>query len=189
MNRHYHVARLATVREVLEHFVRVEASRAMYAERASEMFGWLAQPDAQFFELLRSFGDSRDDTNPLLTWTVGTRENRHHLLIKRWVLAEVPMDAFYTCGLNPAMRDDLRAARWNLAKFATSASKYPEFRLDSMPETDELTRVVGVVRPSAGCVEEVELVDGAHRLVSMAHHGIRQVTAYLGELLAAASHS
>jgi hypothetical protein len=179
----YQVVRGATQREVLEHFLRTEVMRREYAEQREEIVGWIALDDEGFFRCMRQFADSRADVNPVLSWTIGTPGNRHHERVARWVLARVDIKSLYTCGINPMMKADLDAVQGNLARFSTVGHKYPEFRMDSLPDGGQAI-IVGVARQSVGRDGTIEAVDGAHRIVAMAGREIQNTSAFLAELRA-----
>jgi hypothetical protein len=174
----YQVIREATLREVLEHFLRAEMVRPKYTERREHLVEWLTLDDAAFLQRMREFAASRDDVNPVLTWTVGTRANRHHESVRRRILARVPISTLYSCRINEATMADLNAVHGNLARFSKIAHKYPEFRMDSVLAPDQLT-IIAVAREHAGRDGTVELLDGVHRVVPMAGAGIPEVMAFL----------
>ena len=64
----YQVIREATLREVLEHFLRAEMVRPKYTERREDLVEWLTLDDAAFLQRMREFAASRNDVNPVLTW-------------------------------------------------------------------------------------------------------------------------
>jgi hypothetical protein len=137
--------------------------------------------DEDFLARLKTFASRREGTNPLLTWTVGTLSNQHHLHVRRWVLATAPIHLFFTCGLNPSMSDELREVGWNLFQFSKLAEKFSEFRLDSVPQ-GEMATVFGVAHLLPGKNGTIELVDGAHRFVSLAHQGLQTISSFVAEL-------
>ena len=141
----YQVVNEATLRDVLTHFLQTEAMRPKYAAQREEMTKWLSLDDPAFFRHLGQFADSRNDVNPVLTWTVGTPGNSHYERVTRWVLARVDIAALYSCGINPTMKADLDAVQGNLARFSRIANKYPEFRMDSVPAGNQAT-VIAVAR-------------------------------------------
>jgi hypothetical protein len=143
----YHVVREATLREVLEHFLRTETMRPKYAGQREEFARWLPLDDLAFIQCVREFAASRDDVNPVLTWTVGTPGNTHHERVAHWVLARVPIAVLYSCGINLTTQADLDAARGNLARFSKFAHNHPEFRMDSVPAGDQAI-IIAVARQS-----------------------------------------
>lgn len=177
----YQALRQASPREVLEHFLEVEGTRPKFASRRDEFRRWRALHDRAFLERLRRFAEERDDVNPTLTWTVGTRGNQHYRRVQRWLVAKVTLDAIYSCGINTSMRADLDAAEGNLVRFAAVAGKYPEFRLDTVPE-DKLATLIAVVNHQHGRRGTIEVLDGCHRVVAMISRGVRETTAFLAEL-------
>jgi hypothetical protein len=177
----YTVIREASVCEVLKHFIRTERTRQHYAYLSKELAAWLDIDGQQFLARMRAFADERDDINPTLTWTVGTRGNKHHERVLRWVLAQLRLAALYSCGINDAMKDDLDAVSGNLAAFVARADKHPEFQLGAVPDGD-LRIVIAVAGAQASRDGTIEVVDGAHRAVAMLAIGITETTAFLAEL-------
>jgi hypothetical protein len=169
------------MRDVLTHFLRAEMTRPTYVARCEEMNAWMALDDEKFLQHVRELSAGRSDVNPVLTWTVGTRENKHHQRVDHWLLAKVPLRSLYSCGINQTVEDDLNAGQGNLFKFADVASKYPEFRTNSVPQ-GELATIIGVAHPCAGKVGSVEVLDGVHRAVAMVKKGIAETHAFLAKL-------
>lgn len=177
----YEFLRETSLREVVEHFLRVEGTRPKYAAQRDEFASWAALDDDTFFQRVRAFAGARADTNPVLTWTIGTGGNKHYERVRRWVLAKIPLASLYSRGINPVMKRDLDDSQGNLVGFLTVATKYPEFRLDSVPEGD-LAILFAVCRSCPGRLGVAELLDGAHRALAMAAKGIPETLAYVAEL-------
>jgi hypothetical protein len=171
----------ASLREVVEHFLRVEGTWPKYAAQRDEVASWSALDDDAFFERVRAFADARADTNPVLTWTIGTRGNKHHESVRRWVLAKIPLASLYSRGINPLMKKDLDESQGNLVGFLKAATKYAEFRLDSVPQGD-LAILFAVAKSCPGRLGVAELLDGAHRALAMAATDIRETLAYVAEI-------
>jgi hypothetical protein len=178
----YTVVGQANVCQVLKHWIMLEERKhPSHANTGEKLSGWLDLEDSQLLARMRTFADERGDVNPILTWTVGTRGNKHYERVRRWVLAQVSLAALYSCGINDSMKGALDAVRGNLASFVVSARKYPEFRLGDVPEGD--FRIIIVVAQSQVDRDgTLEVVDGAHRAVTMLANGLAETTAFLAEL-------
>jgi hypothetical protein len=170
-----------SMRKVLEHFLRVESNAPKYAARKAEFEHWISKSNWEFFQHVRVFADSRDDVHPLLTWTVGTRDNKHHERVRRWISARVRLGRLYSCAISDEVKADLDECRGNLTLFSDRAWKYPEFRMDTVPQGD-LAIIVAISHtvPSRSGTEEV--VDGVHRAVAMIANGVEDTWAYIAEL-------
>lgn len=171
-----------SMRVVLEQFLVDEATRPQYAKDLAALDDWRQLSDADFLVKVQEFAAKRTDTNPGLTWTIGTTGNEHHLKAARWVEEEIDIDELFSCGLNPAMKVDLDDVHGNVVEFAHKhGHKYPEFRLNETP-ADELKRVIAVRHSKAGHNGSLEILDGAHRCVAMAVQGVKRVRALVAEL-------
>ncbi|HYV39721.1 MAG TPA: hypothetical protein VE988_28795 [Gemmataceae bacterium] len=177
----YTFLREATLREVLEHFVKTEVTRNEYANCRGELQALLACEDRTFFKRMRKFADDRDDVNPTLTWTIGTHANKHHERVQHWVLAEVTLDSLYSCGINPAMQADLDRVNGHLASFAEFAQKYPEFQNDSVPQGDQRI-IIAIAKTEVSKKGTLEVVDGSHRGIAMLAKKIGSTSAFVAEL-------
>lgn len=182
MSGGYEIIRECKVAEVLRHFICMEAERPKYADMREEMLKWLDLPDQKLIRKVRKFEKTRNDDNPTLGRTIGTRANSNW--VSHWVLASIDLADLYTCGINPKMKDDLDSVSGNLKRFVDAgyATKYPEFRLDPVPSTWRARVVIGVARSEFSREGNIELIDGAHRVVALIANGITSSDAYIGEL-------
>ena len=163
-------------------FLRDEASRGKYAEALKDFEEWAGLSDGPFYYRVRNFAELRDDTNPVLTYTIGTKNNQHHKSVVKWEEREVPLDEIFTCGINPCMRDDLNDVAWKLAAFARKhACKYQEFRLDEIPPVEK-RRAISVQHEVAGKVGRFEILDGVHRCVALTVNGFSTVRAFVARI-------
>ena len=184
MSGRYKIIRECKVAEVLRHFICMEADRPKYADMRHKMLGWLKLSDRRLIRKVRKFEKTRDDDNPTLGWTIGTRANSNYRGVSHWVLASISLADLYTCGINPKMKGDLDSVNGNLKRFVDAgyATKYPEFRLDSIPSEGKARTLIGIARSESNRDGNIELIDGAHRVVPMLANGIMSSDAYIGEL-------
>jgi len=173
-----------SVADVLRHFIIMEASRERYANNAEGMLSWIKLSDDKFIQKVREFEVTRDDDNPVLGWTIGTRRNSLYKNISHWISAKVYLDDLYTCGINSEMKADLDAVRGNLKRFVDIgyAAKYSEFKLDSDLPQNEAKILIGIAQFYSDRDGTIELIDGAHRAVTMLSKGITKSKAYIGIL-------
>jgi hypothetical protein len=167
--------------DVVRHFLRLEASKAKYKEKKEAMLWWCSLPDEQLLKHARAFADERDDTNPVLAYTVGTTKADYSSRIVLWERYWINCTEIYTCGISPSMRPDIDAVAGNLREFAMRfAAKYAEFadRLP-LPKGDEAV-ISTIAQKKHGRRGLYELVDGAHRLVALCRGGVETVEAYIG---------
>lgn len=174
------IKRPASVREVILHFLQVESTRPQYAFLTAQISAWQNQPDDRFMDQVRQFAAGRNDVNPVFTWTVGTQNNRHHERVQKWVLAQIPLGQVYSDGINSDVNVTLASCGWNLGRLAQSAAQHPEFRITEVPSAD-LLRLVAIHEPRTGR-GEYQIVDGAHRAVSMLVAKMSEAEAYVAEL-------
>jgi hypothetical protein len=177
----YRLIRTASMREVVEHFVTVESTRAKYAGLREQLHTWRDLDDTTLFARIRDLADTRDDVNPTLTWTIGTGGNNHHERVERWVLAEVRLNSLFSCGINEATRADLESVQGNLALFAPLSTKYPEFQSTAVQD-GERRPIIVVAHVLSGRAGTIEVIDGVHRAVAMVRNGIVNTSAFLGQL-------
>src|SRR2546427_71816 len=96
----YSRLRDASIRDVLTHFIECEMTREKYATQIPEIKSWYSLRDDEFLARLKEFANRRDDDNPILTWTVGTKDNKHFQRVKAWKLVTAPIQEFYSRSVN-----------------------------------------------------------------------------------------
>lgn len=165
-------ASVATRRQVAEYFLRLEADKndSLAIKLASGIFS----NDDDFFQQYRAYAnicknEKRD--SPVLVWTIGVPGDNRFRDIKEWRLEKVNLDQLYSCAMGKNMGAELDAVSGNL-KMLTSIiknnpSKYTEFDLSRIPSYGDKQIAIGVAHSINGHQGSVELIDGAHRVVSM----------------------
>lgn len=132
----------------------------------------------------RCFADERDDTNPVLAYTVGTAKADYSKEIAFWKREWIKCAEIYTCGISPQMGSAIDAVEGNMLDFALGpAAKFAEFA-ESPALAQEDTVVIVVEQKKLGKKGGYELIDGAHRLVAICLGGVEIVEAYVGHLKA-----
>ena len=161
----------------------MELTKKQFNSRGAEIHEWFSLPDPEFIQKVKEFEKGREDDNPTLGWTVGTRRSKTYLKVRRWVLAQVYLSVLYSCGINPCMKEDLDAVRGNLKQFWMNeyTKKYREFRLDSTPSEGKAKTIIGIARSKPERNGSIQVIDGAHRVIGMVANDIHQCWAYLGE--------
>ena len=168
--------------EVMRHFLRIEASHVKYHTRRNEILSWGSLPDEQLLERARCFANERDDTNPTLAYTIGTKKADYSSRIAYWKHESINCAEIYTCGIAPQMCHDIAAVTGNLRDFALKfSSKYSEFTCNQPLFQNDVVIIV-VAQRKQGKNGTYELVDGAHRLVAICLGGVEAVEAYVGYL-------
>lgn len=180
MDGEYEFIRESSVAEVLRYFISMEAEK--YADKREEMLKWLSLHDRKLIRKIRKFEKKRDDDNPTLGWTIGTRANSNYLKISRWIFTDIRLVDLYSCGINSDMKDDLDSVKGNLKHFVDAGypRKYPEFRLESVPPEGEARIFVGIARSDPNRDGSIELIDGSHRAVAMLANSITSTNAHIG---------
>jgi len=178
----YKIIRSSNMREVLTHFLSLEGGKDKYIDKKEEFKNWRVLLDEEFFSKVCDFRDSRDDVNPVFTWTIGTKNNLHHRNIEKWVLADVFLISLYSNGIRQCMRNDLDKADGNLHSFVelSFACRYPEFRLEHLPDNGPHQTLIGIASKNSNRNGSIEIIDGVHRAISMISHGVQKTTAFLG---------
>jgi len=136
----YSIIKEVDMVEVLRHFMIMETSREKYKNMQDKMIRWLKFSDKRFIRKVRKFAKSRNDTNPVLVWTIGVREDKHYQKVSRWVLAKnIQLSDLYTCGIKPEMKGNLDSVNGNMEQFVKDgyAGEYTEFQRDSVPSEGE----------------------------------------------------
>ena len=81
------------------------------------------------------------------------------------------------------MQSDLNSIQGNLEDFAAlvigDPCRYSEFNLSCLPEDERNQTVIGVKHLVNGKRGSIELIDGAHRAISMVANGVATASAYL----------
>jgi hypothetical protein len=167
---------------VIRHFLRIEASRRKYYKKKEEILSWCRLFDEEMLARARCFADERDDTNPVLAYTVGTAKADYSKKIAFWNRECIKCAEIYTCGISPQMSSDIDAVRGNMLDFALGpAAKFPEFA-EGAALPQENTVIIVVEQGKAGRKGAYELIDGAHRLVALCLGRVETVEAYVGHL-------
>lgn len=168
------------VAEVIRHFFYMEANREKFSSYKAEILSWYSLPNQDVIQKASEFAKLRDDENPVLVWTVGTQKNKHYLKIDRWDLVTFDLNILYSRGINPSMKNDLSSVMGNLSDFEQIYSKnYEEFLLTTLPE-DKSKILIAIARSKPKYKGKLELIDGAHRAISMLKNGITKADAYIG---------
>lgn len=168
--------------EVIRHFLRLEASRREYYKRKEEILSWCRLSDEEMLARVRCFADERHDTNPVLAYTVGTAKADYSKRIALWRRECIICAEIYTCGISPQMSSDIDAVGGNMLDFALGpAAKFPEFA-EGATLPQEGTVIIVVEQRKAGRKGAYELIDGAHRLVTLCLSKVETVEAYVGHL-------
>lgn len=161
--------------DVIRHFLACEASGKKYKDRKEEIESWCGFPDEQLRERARRFSEERDDTNPLLEYTVGHRSRE----MVKWTRERIQSADVYTCGIADGMSEDLVSVAGNVQRFALEkATKYDEFANGYLPPESVAIIVIKQANPKRE--GSYELVDGAHRLVALCRAGVEAVEAFVG---------
>jgi hypothetical protein len=169
--------------DVLRHFIAREISKPRYAMLTSMLSDiHEINDDNSFIETVRCFAAEHDSGNPVYTW-VFNRINQ----IKRWVrVDEVDVRRVYSKRINSTVESCLLAERGNLARIAALVAANDtlarEFDLSRLPTTMVESTIIGVLRTDPSRDGTIELIDGAHRLISMIAAGVDHVPAILAEL-------
>ncbi len=181
------VPSVVTRRQVAEYFLRLEADKndILAIKLASDIFS----NDADFFQQYRAYAnvcknEKRD--SPVLVWTVGVPGDDRFQDIKEWRLEKVNLDELYSCAMGRNMKTELDAVKGNLktltALMKNNPSNYPEFDLSRIPSDNEKQIAIGVAHSITGRQGSIELIDGAHRVVSMIANDVSYIFAYLAVL-------
>lgn len=179
----YYIERTCSADEVLHHFLETE-SKKPNANHFQELLQQIKSlPGDQSRRRVREFAEKTKNGSPIFPWTVGINTDERWKTVQRWIYADVTLEQLYTCGINPnTMRDDLNKARGNLKTFTKCfARNHGEFRLDQIPP-EHLRMIFGVARREDNKDGSIELIDGAHRTVSMLHNGITKSKGFVAEI-------
>src|SRR5690349_13273258 len=85
--------------EVLRHSLRTEASRPEYSGRRDEILAWCEGPDSELFMQARAFAEDRDDINPAVLYTAGTRQENRSAQIACWTKENIRCRDLFTNGI------------------------------------------------------------------------------------------
>ena len=171
--------------DVLRHFVSREIQK--HKDLAKELTDILSiSNDEEFVSKLREFALRHDTGNPVYTWT-GLNSNSHHQRVTRWTkVSNVEVNEIYSERINSSINTPLQMARGNLARIADLVPKdeslSKEFDLSRTPSSELDRIIIGVKRTTGHRDGTIELIDGAHRFVSMVANGVTTVPAYIAEL-------
>lgn len=176
----YTAIRIVDVAEVIRHFFYMEANRDKFSSYKEEILSWRSLSNQDVLQKALEFGKRRDDINPVLTWTVGTATNKHYQKLDQWSFGTIDLNILYSHGINTSMKNDLSSVMGNLSDFAQIYSKnYKEFLLTTLPE-DKFKILIAIARSNPKYKGKLELIDGAHRAISMLKNGITKTDTYIG---------
>lgn len=165
--------------EVLRYFVRLESRKAMW----SYIEPWIHLPDEQFKEHVHQWSNERKDVCPVFVWTIGLGNNRSFAKVRRWVRTQIEIQELYSCGINRKMESDLDKVKGNLALFAKHfAGDYDEFNSGIESETVETSILITVAHLTKDKSGTLELLDGAHRVMTMIRNGKHSALSFVAEL-------
>jgi hypothetical protein len=138
-----------------------------------------ALSDEGFDKYMKDFA-AKHNGNPAMVWLgYDPRNKRRPVKWKR--VSGMDVKTIKSKGLNPEWNDALKSVDWNLCGFIAERQDVHgnrEYRQDEMPH-DDLSLIIGVVHPDKR--NEVELLDGSHRLASMLIiKQIKTVDGYVG---------
>lgn len=168
--------------DVVRHFLRREASKPEYTGQGGSIRSWCELLDDQLIERARQFARERPDTNPALAYMVGMPGAEFSRKIAKWERLTVRTADVYVWAMAPLVDEDLSKVRGNLSAFAHRfAAQYPdEFPAGRpLPAGDDAV-IIAIAQRRDSKEGAFELVDGAHRLVSMCRQGVSTVEAILG---------
>jgi hypothetical protein len=178
----------ANRREVVEHLLQLEVGKGdIEAER---LISRANMNDDEFFRGVRDYAERHKKAEgrilPVLVWTVGLDDDNRHISVQRWYRTDIHLGKLYSNGIGLHTKDDLDSVQGNMRLFAAivqaNPGRYPEFNLARTPKSEYQRTLIGIVRHTPRCLGEIELIDGAHRTVSMLANGTHLAPAYLAEL-------
>ena len=185
------IIRESSKAEVVRFFWNLEAKNCKHSvgEEIMQRLIWLTDtPD--FEQEVRNivkdcnFKKGKYRNNPTLVWTIGNEDNPNRpFKVRDWVLAKINLECLYTCGINEKINVHLDLVNGNLKSFVKQgyAREHPEFQLDRKPPTSK-AKIIGIAHRASEKQGTIELVDGAHRVVSMLHNNMEQSEAYIARL-------
>jgi hypothetical protein len=133
--------------------------------------------DEDIHRAMVAFGE-KNPGNPAVVWLgYSPRDGRG---AAEWArVSEIDVRQLFSKGLNPEWNAVLESVQGNFFRFLTECQDTYKGEYDpgrTPPPTFSL--IIGVVHPGRG--DEIELVDGSHRLASMILNGAQRVTGYIG---------
>jgi hypothetical protein len=133
--------------------------------------------DEESYRAMVAFGQ-KNPHNPAVVWLgYSPCDGRR---AAEWVrISEIDITRIFSSGLNPMWKAALESVQGNLFRFVTECQDTytGEYDPGRTPKS-ALSLIIGVVHPDRG--DEIELVDGSHRLASMILNGARSVMGYIG---------
>lgn len=136
-----------------------------------------ALADDQIHQEMTSFGQEQPD-NPTVVWLGYSPTNRRNPVTWKHV-RQISVRALISKGLKPAWKAELEAVNCNLYRFVKECQSTYKSEYDaSRSLSADLSLIIGIVHP--GKANEVQLVDGSHRLASMILNNVEFVEGYLG---------
>jgi hypothetical protein len=133
--------------------------------------------DEEIHRAMVAFGQ-KNPGNPAVVWLgYSPRDGRR---AAEWArVSEIDVRQFFSRGLNSEWKAVLELVQGNLFRFVTECQDTYKGEYDPgrilLPA---LSLIIGVVHPGRG--DEIELVDGSHRLANMILNGAQRVMGYIG---------
>jgi hypothetical protein len=154
-------------RRVCEYLLRCSGDAGELLSLSDEML------DAKMMK----FG-TENSSNPAVVWLgYSPRDTRPPV---RWMLVtDIDVETIMTKGLYPAWEGSLRSVGGKIARFVRkcAAAYGSEYDRTDLPP-DDISYILGIVHPGRG--DEVELIDGSHRLACLILHGVDRVKGFIG---------
>ena len=122
--------------------------------------------------------DQKNPGNPAVVWLgYSLRDGRR---ATEWArVSEIDVRQIFSTGLNSEWNAVLESVQGNLFRFVTECQDTYKGEYDpGRTLLPALALFIGIVHPGRG--DEIELVDGSHRLASMILNGAQRVMGYIG---------
>jgi hypothetical protein len=126
---------------------------------------------------MTAFGQ-RHPSNPSVVW-LGYSPSDRRVAVQWQLVSQLEVTTMVSKGLDPSWQSVLRSVGSNFFRFVTECQKTygDKYDRNQMP-AESLSLIIGIVHPDSS--NEVELIDGSHRLASMILNQVKSVSGYVG---------
>ncbi len=157
--------------EVCKYLLKCEFLKGKFDSDASSF------SDDQIRQAMTTLGQQQPE-NPAVVWLGYSSKHQRKAVSWKHEL-DIDVRAVISKGLNPAWKSKLQEVNGNLFRFVTECQSTYKTEYDqSRSLSSELSLIIGIVHPEKP--NEVELVDGSHRLASMILNTVKHVQGYVG---------
>lgn len=157
-------------REVLIHFIAIEEGKrpANYEMKSTK--------ELEDIVTRQCYGKG---TNPFGIYLVGKESDWRNKDIGEWVLALLPSEELYSCGVDNKWNPCLKKNKGNLLAVVIACPDL--LHADKQPDLSEISEIIVTVKQiKSEKIGQFEVIDGFHRAIRQIDDGKKLLRSYVG---------